>query len=527
MISLSTRISAVTVFPDRARVLRTGTLHVEVGRQVLRVGPLPLAMDPESVRLSAHGSATCTLHGVEVRKETYTESPAEEVRELEREIELLETRVAEVEAQLALAKEERAALTAVFQSSETLARGIAFGKLEPDAHLNLVERLCARCAELDAHQRELGITRRELERALQKPRREIERLQSAATVERYLAVVEVEAACAGDLVVELSSLVRGASWSALYDFRITEGDEPMLGVGYLGQVVQETGESWDGIELVLSTARPSRSAALPELKPWYVAPRRPRIEEMDRAAKARPQALAAGSERTTGAEPESAAGESNTAVAAVATVETAGSSVTYRIPGMVTIPPDGSSHKVMVARFDLHPQLDYIAVPRLAEEVVRRARVTNESPYVFLAGSANLFCGDDFIGRASMDHVPQGGKIELFLGVCDQILVTRELSRRDVDRTFIGNRRALSMGYRMKVENLLDSPVLVVLRDQLPVPRDEEIKVKLEAVDPQPTRHDDLGLLTWDLSIPGRSARVVTWEFAVEHPRQMEVVGLD
>ncbi|MBN1426253.1 mucoidy inhibitor MuiA family protein [Candidatus Fermentibacteria bacterium] len=526
MTSIETRITSVTVFTDRARVVRQGSTKVEPGRQSMRLGVLPLACDPESVRVRAHGTAHATLLGVDIARQTYIETPAEDVRELEREIELLAARIADVDGQVTLCSEERTALAALLQNTEPLARGIAFGKLAPDAHMNLVSRVRQRCAELDGETRDLVATRRELDRAIQKPRIEIKRLQSATGVERYVTSIDLEVVHGGDLTVELSSLVKGASWSPVYDLRVSEGGEPGLSVGYIGQVTQETGESWDDVELVLSTARPARAAALPELKPWYLSPIRPRAEEAERYDKARPAAFSAPGIVTSAEVEEGAVADDRIAENAVASVESTGAFISYRVAGTVSVPSDGSPHKATVARFDLSPRIDYLATPKLVEDVFRRARVTNESPYVFLAGPANLFSGDDFIGRTALKHVSPGGDMELFLGVCDAIKVRRELKKRDVDRKIIGNRRTVTLGYEIRIENSLASEVSLVLRDQLPVPRDEEIKAKLENADPKPTMTDDLGIMTWELAIPGGSTRVVTLEFSVDHPRQMEIPGL-
>ena len=38
----------------------------------------------------------------------------------------------------------------------------------------------------------------------------------------------------------------------------------------IGEVRQRTGEDWSNVRLTLSTARPSVSARLPELDPWFI-----------------------------------------------------------------------------------------------------------------------------------------------------------------------------------------------------------------------------------------------------------------
>jgi hypothetical protein len=66
----------------------------------------------------------------------------------------------------------------------------------------------------------------------------------------------------------------------------------------------------------------------------------------------------------------------------------------------------------------------------------------------------------------------------------------------------------------------------VVVRDQLPVPRDEQIKVRLESADPKPSDHTELNQLEWKLALAPGAKRTIRFDFTVEHPRQMDVVGL-
>ncbi|NIP35116.1 MAG: mucoidy inhibitor MuiA family protein, partial [Gemmatimonadetes bacterium] len=207
-------------------------------------------------------------------------------------------------------------------------------------------------------------------------------------------------------------------------------------------------------------------------------------------------------------------------------VEASGAAVTYRVPGAVAIPADGAPHKVAVARFELTPELDYVAAPKLVEAAYRRASLTNDSPYTLLPGPANLFAGEEFIGTTQLELVAPQGEVELYLGADDRVKVERELKRREVDKRLIGDRRRLRYGYEIALENRLPAEAQITLHDQIPVSRHEDIKVKLESADPQPTERTELNLLDWELTLAPGERRVVRFDFTVEHPRDMGLLGL-
>jgi len=90
MTPLSSHITEVVVFPDRARVTRRGTIALEAGLHQIEFTDLPLAVQTDSLRAAGRGSASAVLLGVEARKAFYSETPTDTIRELERQIELLQ-----------------------------------------------------------------------------------------------------------------------------------------------------------------------------------------------------------------------------------------------------------------------------------------------------------------------------------------------------------------------------------------------------------------------------------------------------
>ena len=197
------------------------------------------------------------------------------------------------------------------------------------------------------------------------------------SIERVNINVVVEATAEADLELELTYSVTGASWSPLYDIRLVENN---VSVGYLANVQQTTGEDWPAVNLALSTAHPAVSTTIPELDPWYVDVYQPPMPMMARMAKA-PQGGAAMS--TYAPAPmqadEAAAPPPPPVQFSTATVETTGTAVTFRVGRPVAIPSDGSPHKTLITNLEMDAKLDYVTVPKIAEEAYLRAKITNTS----------------------------------------------------------------------------------------------------------------------------------------------------
>jgi uncharacterized protein (TIGR02231 family) len=344
--------------------------------------------------------------------------------------------------------------------------------------------------------------------------------------------VDVEVLEAGSFRPELSYVVWNAGWQPLYDVRLLEREDGRsLDITYIAQVTQNTGQDWHDVSLVVSTARPALNQRLPELKPWFLdvyrpaPPPQPPLARQAKAQAAAPQmaTMAMGPaaeeimvERMMVAEAE----------VAVAEVQSSGTAVSFAVSGKTDIPSDGSPHKTTINQFQLDPKLDYLAVPKHTDAVYRRATVANSSTSPMLEGPMNLFVGDEFIGKNRLEYTPANGEIELLLGVEENITVERTLEKRDVDKRLLRDNRQVRFGYKIEIKNLLPTEAKLEVHDHIPVARHEQIKVKLDKVKPEPAEQTDLHLLEWHLSLAAGETQMIEYEFVVEHPRSMQIVGL-
>ncbi|MDQ3704348.1 MAG: mucoidy inhibitor MuiA family protein [Chloroflexota bacterium] len=528
-ITIESRIAEVTVYTDRARVTRRGSIKLQAGEQRVTVESLPATLQDDTVRAGGRGAGVRIL-GVEVVRQFVTEAPEANVAELQKQLEALQdqdTVLADADAAISAQLEFLKSLRE--STATTLPRGISLGRSKLEDVQSLVDYLGKEWAAALARRREIGIQRRELAR-------QIGALQGRMApnydrMERRQINVFVEAAAAVDAEIEVTYGVTGASWQPLYDVRLVESK---VSLGYLANVTQQTGEDWPAVQLSLSTARPAVSTTIPELDPWYLDVHRPRppLPPMARMAAPAPaqypgEAAGGGAADAYVAQTMMAPEPPPMMKVAQATVESTGASVTFKVGRPVDIPSDGSPHKTTVTSLDLESQLDYVSVPRLAEEAYLRAKITNTSQYILLPGQASIFHEGDFVGSTWLETVVPNQEFEAQLGVDDRVKVERELTTREISKTFIGNTRKNVFGFKITVSSFLAWPTRVTLYDQFPVSRNEQIKSKLVEVKPPPVEQSELNILKWELPVAPEQKQVLHFEFEVDFPRDLTVTGLD
>ncbi len=528
-IALVAPVSAVTVFPDGARVLRSGEVRLAPGLGVVVAGGLPATADPASVRVAV-GGGTAALLDVEARREFSADPLRGEIARLRSEAERWRDAVQELDDEAAAEQARLGFAGHLAQAAAAaMARAVSAGRAGHADLSAMADHLSASTAAALGRLREITARKRSAQRELDAAERRLADAEKRPGPAQRLEIrATIEAREPTSARVDLSYHVADASWQPLYDIALS-GER--LAVGYLAEVTQRTGEDWPEAELTLSTTRRGAHQALPELRPWYIGrPARPApsppVGAMPRIMPGGPPAGAA-PERTLTARTSRAPVVPETAGAPLTTERgESGASVTYRVTRPVAVPSGGAPRTTTIARFDLHAAVSHLTVPALAAEAYLRATVTNSSPWLLLPGRARLFSDGQFTGETTLATVAPGEEFELRLGVDDQVRIERRLLRRQVSKAVLGAIRTIDMAHEISVSNHRNGPATVTVRDHIPVSTDGDIKVRLRETSRAPAEQTDLGELSWTRSLaPGRSG-VIRHRFTVEHPAAVTVAGL-
>ncbi len=262
VVSVEARLERVTVYASGARVRRVAELAAPVPARVRVVG-LPITVIDDTVRVELDGPAIATSVRAGVEAPEEAAAAAEETPELRaarRRVLLAEAEVERLRA--ALDQLARAPITAADPCEEPpppWAEGVAARRavsaLRTERELALRDRLVAARAEAAEAQRAA-------EAAADRDRRA--GTARAAKLHELRKYVELELAPGGDgpVTLHLEYLVGAARWAPSYVARL-EPDRASVEVRAV--VAQDTGEDWTSVPLQLSTAEPTRFAALPEL----------------------------------------------------------------------------------------------------------------------------------------------------------------------------------------------------------------------------------------------------------------------
>jgi uncharacterized protein (TIGR02231 family) len=190
----------------------------------------------------------------------------------------------------------------------------------------------------------------------------------------------------------------------------------------------------------------------------------------------------------------------------------------------------GRARKVSLARFPLKAEIARAAAPRIDPGAFLTAKAVNDTGFPLLAGTAGVYVGDEFVGRAPLAFTPVGGELTLAFGADDRIEIERKvLERRHETAGIVSKDDVWRYRVRIAVKSRYPAPVTLALQDLVPVSREEKIEVKvLEGTTPA-TREDPErpGVRIWELTLEPRKEAVVELRYEVRFPRGFPVGGLE
>jgi uncharacterized protein (TIGR02231 family) len=539
-VEVPSAITEVSVYPDAGLITRVAALKLETGFQQVRFVDIIPEVDENSLRVSGSGSAEAKILGAQVKREYLTEQPAEKARQLQEEIQKLQDNRRTLEDGKNILAEEKAYLNSIrLFANEQIPKDLVT-RMPPAQELeDAFKFLDAKLKDNYLQAQDFDVKIREIEKKIEALRRELAEVSSATNkVKRYIAV-ELEVAKSGTLDLKVSYLVGGASWYPVYDARANFEKSEVELVSY-GLVRQATGDEWKGVEMSLSTARPSISGRMPYIEPWFVRPyvRSPETPAAGMLSMSRRGAVA--DRLTTQYEafdevnfPAKAKEARSDAPLALGVAEQRGISVVYKLARKVDLKPDGSEHKLPVSAQVLKADFEYSAFPRLSPYAYLGSRVRNAKDLQLLGGRVNVFLEGEFVGTSSIDTIGPEEEFDLYLGVDENVKIKRQEIQRKTDDVLIAGipapNRKVTRKEKLSVENYKGKKIRVNLFEAMPVSQDERIKTRIIDVSLDPKDKDwkdRKGIWRWELDLEPKAKQEIVYTSIVEYPRDMQVEGL-
>ena len=537
---LDARIDTVTVYPRSAHVHRSSEVVTVDGNYVIE--GLTNDLDRSKVRVKCdHGE----IVRVDVLERLEKQVSDEEMAALVAQLKSAQRELQTARDRGRLNEAMRKHLSALFdRAQEASDRNLTAGLAPTEAWDASFEFLSRRMEMVLQVERELGWEFEERQEAIAKLQHEIGDVRAGALRPVVDVLVETAGVPASGARIEVEYVVRRAGWSPVYDLRAAS-DARSVRLVYRAEVLQQTREDWNEVELLLSTAQPHLGAQGPDPQTSWVNIFEPQPQERGRfgrrGADMAPSASAALKKmESLGYVEEDSVQETADAYSwAHAAVESEGLSLRYRIARNETVESRDEPTFVLVGQADLEAEPEFYCAPALDPTVWLRGIATNTSDWTLLPGRAAIFFGADYLGDAQLELVQADEEFTLHLGAAPMISVERT-QFEDVENEpgFLSSTMSRRRAWRVHLENHgstianSDGSVSVIIRESVPISQDSRLDVVLVRNNPEFSEderweqdREEEGIHTWGLKVPANGSADLVYSVEIRYPKELQVTG--
>lgn len=330
--------------------------------------------------------------------------------------------------------------------------------------------------------------------------------------------------------LELNYLVESVSWTPFYEIK-SKGFEYPLSTICKATINQNTGIEWKNVKLTLSTKKPEVLAAIPKVHPWILYFQNKRKDYSSSNQLMYTGAISNASISNASLPLELSGSYENTSTGP-STPNTTDylerfkhathkminkeyeSKLEYNISGN-----DGVAVMVL-EEFEMETKYIYYAVPKYDCNVYLLAEISKWKQYDLIPAFGNIFLGGSYVGKLFIDPSAVEKDLQLMLGKDQDITVERRKIKQYSEKKMkiSGGIETTEIGIELIVKSKKNYPVDLVIKDQVPVSKSEEIIVNVKNIS-KAKKHDKLGILTWAYELEARGEKEHEIVYEVKKPK--------
>lgn len=505
-------VSTVTLLEDRAQVRRIGKAQLNQGFWRIKILQVAPVISDKSLRVKfSQNYPNARIDDVRIRRQILLkeEEKPEEIKALIREINALIKTFNNI-------AEDRNHLESCFNKIKTiLIKGLqelpidaVWGQIDPKTWREQISTLFKQLRDLRGEILNNYQTQENLQT-------QINTLVTQAEALAYPDMIDT-AYIEADLTIHQSDVyeiifdyvVPNAIWRPWHQAHLLLKDQPTLSFRMDGCVWQRTGEDWNNVNLVFSTARASLGTEPPLLTDEKLNVKQKSKEIKVELYEQKIQTTGLG----TGATP------SIPEVPAIVTlpgVDDGGEVRNLRPATKVSIPSDGRPYRVPIFSFESKADINYILMPEMSSQVVFKSEQTNMANFPILAGPVDLVRTSGFVGRTTLMFIAPGEKFALGWGPDEAMRVQRTHTEKQ-ENNHLTKWRFITHTIKLFLSNIGAESRIIKTTERVPVSELDQVKIQIIAdKTTNSIQPDENGFCIWNFHLEPYSQLEATLVYKV------------
>jgi uncharacterized protein (TIGR02231 family) len=495
-------VAKVTCMEDRAQVERRGEVELPAGVHRLKVHDVSVLAVERSLRVEVNGAKLIDAKLVRRWREKPAgglEAEASELKKKEHALQIELKACADDIGRLTIRRE--LVLKARAEIYREIQESTGAGKIDPEHWSRRLSEVSDQLEKIEDELRTRTLNQTWLQHRAREAGSALAASEERKSSLKCALELTIEGA-GGKAVVRATYLTPCAVWRPAYRATLSADSVKLESEAI---VWQRTGEPWNDVELLCSTARPTLGTTPPTLSADRISTRAKRTEEKKVVDVSMREEVIQSS------------GEGGVAATTqMLGLDDGGETRLLRAPAKATIPSDGQPHRVPLSSFEAKAKLERVCAPELTPLISMVAKFPNAGPHVLLAGPVDLLRQSGFVGRAKLKFAGQNETVVLSFGSEDGLRVVRNVEEKREEARITG-RKTTTRTVTLFVSNASGESARVVLEERIPVSEVKEVEVQLLQKESSPgwpatASKDGIARIELDLAANSQQEAKFVWE---------------
>jgi len=139
-----------------------------------------------------------------------------------------------------------------------------------------------------------------------------------------------------------------------------------------------------------------------------------------------------------------------------------------------------------------------------------------------LAGEANIFFEDAFVGNSFIDPAAANDTMDISLGSDKNIVISRTKVGEESKKMILGSDKSVEYTWEIKVKNNKAKAVTIEIKDQIPVSTNGDIEVSSEVK--EGILDNETGIITNEFTVNPSEEKVFRFTYKVKYPKKYNVI---
>ncbi len=538
--TLTSKVTKVTVYSDRARVTRRAQVQLPTEATVFAFRSLPGWVDDGSVQVSVSAGV---IVDVRVDRRFLSKATDASWQRVEKEHSVLSNQLAALNDEIAVLDAQKAQIESIKAFSVAkITQDTMIGDVSVKSYGDVMGFISASLRETAKARRDVKMQLDELKPKFDASARTVEDAKGLMKLEETTVLVTLQGTTAAPATVEVTYMLPGVTWEPMHELRANTTDAKNVEVVSFAAVTQTSGEDWGGAELSFSTQSTTEAVNIPELDALTLGDtqtvtrtRTSQASSFTRAQSAfQGQHMLWNKVRQSAAERERENFEQvyqsnieflqvvqGRTVSIFESLAKRGTTAHFKAQAAQSVRGDGHPVRLLIGRSVLGFTQKIVAAPEQSLSAAHTLSMLNATGQSLLPGTVALYQDGTFLGMTDIEFVAKGERFSVFLSVADQLKITRQLDRKHsalVRKT----RNQMSVMFVVTVENLSTAETSFRLADRIPVSENKDIRIDKVSITPT-TKPDSKGLLHWDLTLKPGEKREFRIGYQVEYPAELVI----